>query len=138
MLLLSVSGFLFAPQLVMLFRSEDAALVAIGTKVLRWQCAVFPLCGLTTPTNMLFQTTGHAFKATLLSLCRQGLFFLPTLYISSFFWGLSGLIATQAVADILTFLFTLPFAIGVIRKLSREADSPVQADSSPGVPVQAP
>ncbi len=119
LLVLATLGFVFAPQLISLFRQEDAALIAIGTKVLRWQCIVFPLCGITTPTNMLFQTTGHAFKATLLSVCRQGLFFLPTLYISAWFFGLQGLMATQAVADLLTFCFTLPFGIQVIRKLNQ-------------------
>lgn len=115
---LATCGYLFAPQLIMLFRQEDAALVEIGTKVLRWQCVVFPLCGITTPTNMLFQTTGNAVKATLLSICRQGLFFIPTLYISTYYFGLQGLIATQAVADLLTFCFTLPFCILVIRDLN--------------------
>ena len=119
LMLLAIFGYLFSPQLIMLFRKEDAALIAIGTKVLRWQCAVFPLLGITTPTNMLFQNIGHAYKATLLSICRQGLFFLPTLYISTHLFGLSGLIATQAIADILTFCFTLPFATHILKKLSR-------------------
>lgn len=120
MVVMAVLGWVFAPQLIAFFRDEDPELIAIGTRVLHWQCAAFPLISLTTVTNMLFQTTGQMVTATLLSMCRQGLFFLPILWIAPRLFGLTGLEATQALADILTFLFTLPFSISVSRKLKRQ------------------
>ncbi|MBO4282726.1 MAG: MATE family efflux transporter [Bacteroidales bacterium] len=120
LLIMTALGWVFAPELIAFFRDEDPELIAIGTRVLRWQCAALPLIALTTATNMLFQTTGQMLTATLLSMCRQGLFFLPILWMAPRLFGLTGLEATQAVADMLTFLFTLPFSIAVSRELKKK------------------
>lgn len=114
---MAIFGFLFSAPLISIFRAEDAELIAIGTKVLHWQCAVFPLIGLTTTTNMLFQTTARVVKATFLSACRQGICFLIVIYTLPPLLGLNGLIATQAIADIMTFIISLPFAINASKRL---------------------
>ncbi len=114
---ISAIGLVWAPQIIRLFRAEDAELVAIGTRVLRWQCAAFPLVGLSTVTNMLFQNIRMTFKSTLLSIGRQGLFFLPALFTLPLFMGLKGVEMTQAVADILTFMLAVPYAVWINRKL---------------------
>lgn len=114
---ISVIGFIWAPQIIQLFRDEDPELIKIGVRVLRWQCVSFPLIGLSTATNMLFQNIRMPFRSTLLSIGRQGLFFLPALFILPHFWGIHGVEATQAVADILTFLLSLPYAIWISKKL---------------------
>ena len=93
-------------------------LVEIGARALRWQCVAFPLMGLATATNMLFQNIRMTFKSTLLSIGRQGIFFLPAIFILPRFWGIHGVEMAQAVADICTFLLSLPYAIWIYRKLS--------------------
>ncbi len=115
----SVMGLLFAPQIVAIFRSEDPELIAIGARALRWQCAAFPLVGLSTSTNMLFQNIRMTLPATLLSAARQGLFFIPTVFILPCFLGLHGVEMTQAVADVCTFLLSVPYAIWISRKLKK-------------------
>ena len=117
--ILSVLGFLFAPQIIALFRSEDPVLLDIGTHALRWQCVVFPLCTLATATNMLFQNIRYTFPATLLAIGRQGLFFIPALIVLPRILGLQGVEMTQAVADLCTFLLAIPFSIWICRKLSK-------------------
>lgn len=114
---LSVLGYIFAPQIIAIFRSEDPVLIEIGTQALRWQCAVFPLVTLGTATNMLFQNIRMPFRSTLLSISRQGLFFIPAILILPHFYGLQGVIMTQAVADVCTFFLAIPFAIWISRKL---------------------
>ena len=114
---LSALGFAFAPQIVALFRDQDPVMLEIGTAALRWQCVVFPLCTLSTSTNMLFQNIRMTIPATLLSIGRQGLFFIPALLVLPRFFGLQGVEMTQAVADLCTFLLSLPFAIGISRRL---------------------
>ena len=110
-------GFIFAPQIVALFRAEDPDLIRIGAVTLRWQCAVFPLVPLCTATNMLFQNIRMTFPATLLSICRNGLFFLPALLLLPLWLGMTGVQMAQAVADLLTFLLCIPYAIWINRKL---------------------
>lgn len=118
LLVTSTLGWIFAPEIITFFRDEDPDLIRIGTTVLRWQCVAFPLVGLTTPTNMLLQNIRRTGKATLLAMSRHGFTFYPTLFILPAIWGLQGLEATMATADVLTFALALPFAIGMIRELS--------------------
>ena len=115
LIVISIAFAIFAPDIVSLFRSEDAELVRIGSRVLRWQCISFPLIGVSTVTNMMYQTTRKTLVATLLSMGRQGIFFIPTIMILPLFIGFQGVEMTQAVADALTFLLALPFAIKEMR-----------------------
>lgn len=118
---ISTIGFIFAPQIVALFRAEDPDLIAIGAVTLRWQCAAFPLVAVCTSTNMLFQNIRMTFPATLLSICRNGLFFLPAVLLLPMWLGLQGVQMAQAVADVFTFLLSLPYAIWIARKLKIES-----------------
>ncbi len=111
LIITSIAFAIFAPDIIKIFRSEDAELVKIGTRVLRWQCLSFPLIGVSTVTNMMYQTTRKTLVATVLSMGRQGIFFIPTIMILPLFIGFQGVEMTQAIADALTFLLALPFAI---------------------------
>jgi len=108
---MSITFAIFAPDLIKIFRSEDAELIKIGAEALRWQCLSFPLVGVSMVTNMMYQTTRKTLIATVLSMGRQGIFFIPTIMILPLFIGLQGVEMTQAIADALTFLLALPFAI---------------------------
>lgn len=120
LLIISLVGILFAPQIVALFRSEDPALIEIGAETLRWQCAAFPLVALFTTTGMLFQNIRMTGPATLLSICRNGLFFLPALLLLPLWLGLQGVQMAQAVADVLTFLLCIPYAVWINQKLKND------------------
>ena len=120
LLVISATGLLFAPQIVALFRAEDPVLIEIGAVTLRWQCAAFPLVGLFTATGMLFQNIRMTGPATLLSVCRNGLFFLPALLLLPLWLGMTGVQMAQAVADMLTFLLCIPYALWINRKLLRD------------------
>lgn len=119
LLIISTVGYLFAPEIIKIFRAEDANLVAIGATTLRWQCIAFPLVVLSTSTNMLFQNIRMTFPATLLSICRNGLFFLPVILLLPRLLGLQGVQMAQALADVLTFMLALPYAVWINRKLLR-------------------
>ena len=120
LLVISATGLLFATQIVALFRAEDPVLIEIGAVTLRWQCAAFPLVGLFTATGMLFQNIRMTGPATLLSVCRNGLFFLPALLLLPLWLGMTGVQMAQAVADMLTFLLCIPYALWINRKLLRD------------------
>lgn len=111
LIIISLTFAVFAPDIIKIFRSEDAELITIGSRVLRWQCLSFPLIGVSTVTNMMYQTTRKTLIASLLSMGRQGIFFIPTIMILPHFIGFQGVEMTQAIADALTFLLALPFAI---------------------------
>ena len=120
LLVISALGYIFAPQTVTLFRAEDGVLVAIGAATLRWQCVAFPLVALFTATGMLFQNIRMTFPATLLSVCRNGLFFLPAILLLPMWLGIQGVQMAQAVADLLTFLLAVPYSVWINRKLKND------------------
>ena len=71
LIVLSAAGYLLAPQVIQLFSKNDPQVIAIGTQALRWQCLTFPLCGWITICNMMLQTIGKSFRASLLAIPLQ-------------------------------------------------------------------
>ena len=117
---LAVLGFIFAPQLIALFR-DDPEVVAIGAAALRFQCVTFFLQGWVITSNMMLQTIGRTVPATFLAMARQGIFFIPLVWILSHFLGITGIQMTQMVSDLLTITFCIPIQLKVLRELSDPA-----------------
>ncbi|MBQ9238158.1 MAG: MATE family efflux transporter [Treponema sp.] len=105
-----------APYIIARFR-DDAAVIAIGTAALRFQAVTLPLHAFIVGTNMLMQSTGKAAQATFLSCNRQGIFFIPLIVVLPLFFGLTGIEATQAGADILSALTAIPFMVWFLHHL---------------------
>ena len=70
LLLISTCTFLFAGPIVSLFR-DDAEVIRMGTVAMRCQSCSLPLMAVVAMSNMLFQTTGKAVRATILAIARQ-------------------------------------------------------------------
>ena len=118
--------FFFSEQIIGWFRADDAEVIAIGARMLRFLSASLLVLGYSTFVNQLFQGLGYVVPATLLASCRQGIFFVPLILILPRVLGLTGIQLTQAVSDLLTFAVSVPFHIWMFRhltKLSREAEA---------------
>ena len=112
----SVLGFVFAPQIVAVFRN-DPEVIAIGTLAMRLRCLVFPLMAWYIPTNMMLQTMGRTAPATFLATSRQGLFLIPAALILTPLFDLLGVQLAQPVADVVTFLFAVPLQLRILREM---------------------
>lgn len=117
---LAAAIFCFAPSIMKIFRAEDAAVIEIGTAAMRAQCIAMPLMSTTIVANSLLQSIGKSVSATILSCCRQGIFFIPLILLLPLFLGLSGIEYTQAISDVLTFCISIPFIIFFFKGLKRE------------------
>ena len=115
-----IAGFAAAPFLIRLFIRNDADVVRIGAGALRAMCLAMPLVPLGVVCNMTFQSIGRSWAATVLSLARQGIFFLPLILTLPGFIGLKGVQITQPLADALTFLSCLPLTYAFFRGLESE------------------
>jgi len=115
---MSLVGFIMAPKIIASFRKEDADVIAIGTFAMRLQFSFLILQPLFVSTNMLFQSTGHAVRASFLASNRQGLYFLPLIFILPRLLGLKGVEIAQPISDILSFLTCIPFLYFFMRKLT--------------------
>lgn len=111
-------GALFAPQLIALFR-DDPKVIQIGTMALRFQCTTLCLSGWIVMSNMMLQTIGRTAGATFLAMSRQGIFFIPLVYILSRAVGLLGVEMTQSASDILTFACAVPIQLRALREFDR-------------------
>lgn len=117
----AIVGFVFAPQIIPLFR-DDPDVIKIGTAVLRWQCITFPFSGFNILSNMMAQTIGKAFKATILALSRQFLFLVPSIFALNFLFGLPGLEASQTLADFFALVICIPITISLLKEMKKTTD----------------
>lgn len=121
LVVISVAGILFAEPLVTCFRKEDAEVIRIGTLALRLQCIVFPLNAWIVMSNMMLQSVGKAARASLIAASRQGIFFIPLIWLLPALFGLLGVQMCQTWSDIFTFALSIPLCVGVLKEM-READ----------------
>lgn len=119
MAVFSLIIFLFSPQILSAFRKDDLEVIAAGTIALRAQCLVMPFCGITTTANMALQSTGHSGKATFLAMSRQGIFFLPLIWLLPRFCGVLGVELAQPLADVCTLVVSVPFLLLFMKKLKK-------------------
>ena len=116
LVVLAVLLWVFAPQLVEIFRS-DPAVVAVGVAALHIQCCTVILNGFNMMGNMMTQTMGRTGIASFLALCRQGLFLAPIVLILPMMFGVLGVEMAQSVSDVLTFVVTIPFMRRILHEL---------------------
>lgn len=100
----------FASPIIALFSKGDALLIDIGSKALRANGILFILFGFQMVYASLFLALGKGREGGILSMCRQGIFFIPLILILPNWLGLDGIIYTQPIADALTVLLTAVLA----------------------------
>ena len=110
-LIVSMLGYFFAPEIIALFRKEDATLIEIGAETLRFSCIAFSVSAFTTVSGMFLQAVNYALPATLVSASRSGLFYVPFLFALGSTLGRTGLCLTQMAGDLAAFVFAIPFLI---------------------------
>ncbi len=104
-------------QIIGLFDPETAETVQIAARMLRYIGIALPVLGYSTFVNQLYQSLGYVKGATFLASCRQGICFVPLIFFLSHFVGLDGILLTQPLSDILTFLISIPFNIYFLKKV---------------------
>ena len=114
----SVFCAIFAPSLMHLFSLSDTA-TQIGTLSLRLQCICMPLLPVNFMISITYQVVGNKALASLLSISRQGLFYLPAIMILPKFLQLFGVQCAQSISDFFSFLFAIPFMFHFFKDLKR-------------------
>ena len=120
LIVLAIIGWMISGTLIGVFR-DDPEVIAIGVVALRWQLCVFPVNALILASNMLAQTCRKPWRANILAAARQGLFFIPLIFILPSYFGVLGVEMCQAVSDVLSFMLTVPIVIYTFREFTREA-----------------
>ncbi len=118
---LGLASFGLARQIITAFRKEDLDVIAIGTRALRLQLLTMPIQGWIIMCNMMTQSVGYGFRASLVAVGRQGLFLVPALLILPGFFGILGVQMAQAVADVCTFFLATAIILGILRDFRQKA-----------------
>ena len=102
-LVLSAVLFAAAPLMIRIFM-DDPAIISTGVPMLRRVLCGMPFIGMIMVTTCIFQATGKALGAFLLSAGRQGYVYLIVIVAASSLFGYNGVISAQPAADVITAL----------------------------------
>ena len=97
----------------------DAAVAAMSVDG-RLFMVFFSLIPIGILSNMLFQGIGQQGKAAFLSACRQGIVFLPLIFLLPEWIGLAGVEIVQALSDGLTAIISIPFVFCYFQKSEKK------------------
>lgn len=109
---------IFASSIISLF-GENAAL-ELGVLSLRMHAVSLPFMAVCLVSGMLFQAIGEIGKAILISSTRQGIFFLPLIWLLPMYFQENGVAVTQGISDILSGIFSLPFILVAIHMCKKQ------------------
>ena len=96
--------------------TNDATVLEKAPTAIRWVFAATPIVGVQLVGAAYYQAIGKALPALLLTLTRQGFFFIPLLYILSGIMGINGVWLAFPVAEFLAALVTGCFLIYELKK----------------------
>ena len=114
----------FANPIVALF-GTDAEMVGLAEKALRLNAVLFITFGFQMVYASLYLAIGKSLVGSVLSLSRQGIFFFPLVFVLPRLLDLTGVIWVQPMADLLTTIITIIFAVKISRVLSTEVTKEV-------------
>ena len=119
---------LIAAMILVLFKGEflirvmrdDPEVIRIGIRGLRLHVIATRFMPASTLTEMVFQSTGKKWQASLVSSLRNGFFFIPLLLILSRLRGLYGIQEAQPLSFVLTAFVAILLALSYFRKMPSE------------------
>jgi putative MATE family efflux protein len=99
---------LFPDAITQLF-TQDAEVLRETPPAMRWVFAATPIIGIQLIGAAYFQAIGKAVPALLLTLLRQGIFFIPLIFILPRFYGELGVWMSFPISDVLATIVTVYF-----------------------------
>ncbi len=112
--LFAVILYLAAP-FMMRFFMDEATVVEVGTRMLRFMQLSSVLVGVSLVSTCVCQAVGNAKGALILSLARQGVVFLAAIWVLHSVLGLTGIMLAQPTSDLLTGVIAVAIVLGILR-----------------------
>ena len=128
---------LFPSAIVSIFGSGDALYMDFAVKTFRIFMLLITFTGLIKMSAIFFQSVGQPLKATVVSLARDIVFFVPLCYILPHYLGVTGVLWAAPVADAIGIILALVLSKQYFKTLPTAAASVTSAqaiiESRPGV-----
>lgn len=116
---ISAGCFVFAPQIISLFRKESEV-IAIGSEALRIMCIFLLFLPISVVGTMLFQSIGKSIPALILSCLQSGAIFIPLCLILPRFFGVVGIEIAQPLSYFTAALVSLPCTLVFLKHLPED------------------
>ena len=111
--------FAFAPEIISLFRKEDAV-VEIGSEALRIMCVALAFLPVSVVGTMLFQSIGRSTLALILSCLHSGAVFIPLCLVLPRFFGVFGIEIAQPISYFVSAVVSLPMTLIFLKDLPKD------------------
>lgn len=111
---------LFSTQIISQFANGNAEMIAVGEKSLMANGFSFFLFGFYTVYSSLFLALGKGTAGFILGACRQGICFIPVIFILPVIWGMGGILYAQPVADVISAIITVFMALHLHSELAKD------------------
>lgn len=105
---------------------NDAEVIAYGIQMVIALQISGPVLGILFLCINTIQGMGKAIPSLVLTICRQGLIFIPAIYILNAVFGLDGAIYAQTTADFISIVLSLVICLGIFRKMDQQAKAEVR------------
>ena len=106
---------LFGEEIFGVFR-QSQYITDLGVLGLKYYSIGILTLGITNTITMFYATIGLGKESLILSITRQGLFFIPIILILPGILGIDGVLLAQPIADILTFILAVGMIVPFIKK----------------------
>ena len=103
-IIVCVGLIIFGKQFIGFFTKTDTEMINIGSRYLFLNAISFVGFGVAMVYDFMFLALGRAKEGGILSISRQGIFFIPLICILPTIMGLNGVLCAQLVSDLLTFV----------------------------------
>ncbi len=120
-ILFSSVCFVFANPILHFF-INDIDVINYGAMILRLFCFSIPFTAIEMVIVVVFQSLGKAVQSLILSIGRQGLFYVPALIMLSNRWGVQGFIWSMPLSDIFTGIFAIILYIIFYKQFVKQND----------------
>ena len=118
-LLFTIIMCIFAPQIIKVFMDKPD-IIANGGMMLRFQQMGMTFMSVTLISTCVCQAVGNAGGAFVLSISRQGVIYVLALLIMSNVFGYTGVLISQACADVVTALIAAGIMLKIMKKLTKK------------------
>ncbi len=110
-----------ARQVVIQAFIDDAQVIEYGIQMVIALQLSGPVLGILFLCINTIQGMGKAIPSLVLTICRQGLIFIPAIYLLNSMFGLEGAIHAQPVADFISIALSLAICLGIFKQMDKAA-----------------
>ncbi len=114
--ILSALYIIFSKNIISVF-INDSETIRYGVPLLIGYTLSGPFIGMLFMNMNVLQTLNYPLPATVLSLCRQGLLFIPLLFILNILIGFNGVCIAQSLTDVIVIVISFIFRVRVLSKI---------------------